>query len=128
MAEPSARLLLAPRRLVLILATLFAIAVISGAGAHQALAFGVEGYCNGAKTENQTCNSAWHHILENGATTEGLGRLCIDEYLDPSGTGYYTGATCSNSSAAQWPEDKWGYGRAWEQASKGFILADVVWE
>jgi hypothetical protein len=123
MAEPGTRSLSAPRRLVLMLGALAVMAVISGAGAHAALATNVEGYCDGVKTENQTCDSGSHHLDENGATTEGLGRVCIDEYL-----GYYTAATCSNGSTAQYPQFAYGYGRAWEQASRGFILADVVWE
>jgi hypothetical protein len=123
MGEVSVRSLWVLRRLVVVLAAFVAIAVIGGAGAHNALAVNVEGYCNGSKSEDQTCDSATHHLDENGATTEGLGRLCIDENIG----GKYTGETCSNSSAAQYP-DATGYGRAWEQASKGFIRADVVWE
>jgi len=123
MREASTRSLSALRRIVLVLAAFGAVAVIGGASAHNALAVNVEGYCDGAKTEKQTCDSATHHLDENGATTEGLGRLCIDEDLG----GKFTGETCTNGSAAQFP-DATGFGRAWEQASKGFILADVVWE
>jgi len=90
-------------------------------------------YCNQWAVKAQTCppygSSEWHHLLENAAEARS-GSLCIDEYLDPSGTGSYTGATCAGAgnTTAQYPGEVWGYPRSWETAGEGFIFAIEEWQ
>lgn len=117
---------LTPRCVTTLLATLAAAAVFGGVAAGQAFA-GTEGYCYQWVNYGYTCASNWHHLVENGATTQGAGSLCIDEYLDPSGSPWYTEASCTSGSTAQYPNGTWGYGRAWETHSpNGFINSVVV--
>jgi len=113
-------------RIMVLLATLVMVSAFSGVAASQALA-GTEGYCYQWVNNGNTCTSGWHHLIENGATTQGAGSLCIDEYLDPSGSPWYTEQYCTTTSTAQYPGATWGYGRAWETHSpNGFINSAVV--
>jgi len=112
--------------MMVLLAMLAVVALLSSVAASRAFA-GTEGYCYQWVNYHNTCNSAWHHLVENGATTQGAGSLCIDEYLDPSGSPWYTEASCTAGSTAQYPGGTWGYGRAWETTSpSGFINSAVV--
>jgi hypothetical protein len=114
-------------RIAVALCAVVAIAVLGGVTADRAAA-GVDGYCYQWVNLDYTCTGEWHHLVENAATTQGAGSLCIDEYLDPSGSGYYTTATCTTGSTAQYPGSTWGYGRAWETSSpSGFINAAEVY-
>lgn len=115
------------RRITVLLATLMTVAVLGGVVADRAHA-GTDGYCYQWVNYNYTCTGEWHHMVENGADTSGAGSLCIDEYLDPSGSPWYTSASCTTTAIAQYPQGTWGYGRAWETHSpNGFINAAEVY-
>ncbi len=118
--------------LVAAIAIACATAALTVPGTASALVYG-HTYCNQWMVTNQTCppygSSEWHHLLENAAEAR-RGSLCIDEYLDPSGSGYYTGASCVSQghTAAQYPGATWGYPRSWETSGEGYIFAIEEWE
>jgi hypothetical protein len=112
--------------MTVLLAMLMVVAVLSGVAASRASAE-VDGYCYQFVNYHYTCTSEWHHLVENAADTQGSGSLCIDEYLDPSGSPWYTEASCTSGGTGQYPGSTWGYGRAWETTSpSGFINAAVT--
>ena len=62
------------------------------------------------------------HIEANsGSDPQESHAVCIDEFLDPNGSGYYTEATCyyyaSEGNTTQYPGGVWGYPRAWNAGS-----------
>jgi hypothetical protein len=59
-------------------------------------------------------SSHWLHLNTNAGFGE-THRACIDEFLKPSGSGYYTGATCASAGVftEQFPGHTWGYPRIW---------------
>jgi hypothetical protein len=113
------------QRVAILLAVLAVMAVLVGVGASSSFADGNEGYWNGILHLDGTKDSGHHDMLENIAQTNGFGSLCVDVYLEPGG---YSGATCSSEWAAQYPQDKYGYGRAWETSSEGDVDADLLYE
>ena len=67
----------------------------------------------------------WEHLQENDASAaHGLVDVCVDEYLDPSGTGYYTGSTCApfGGIPAQYPGGTYGYPRAWNDSGGTYVV------
>lgn len=96
----------------------------------------VHEYCSGQIGNKATCppngSSQWHHLLENAGEGSGLinGEICIDEFLDPSGSGYYTGASCVKSNGTyifQYPQETWGYPRLWTAAGSPYVSGVEVW-
>ncbi|HXD56181.1 MAG TPA: hypothetical protein VN618_15605 [Solirubrobacteraceae bacterium] len=95
-------------------------------------AFGYEHhYCGNTLAPGGTCppngSSTWAHLELNEADAGGESHeTCIDEYLDPSGTGYYTGATCmyyAGEETKQFPGGTYGYPRAWNGGSVTHYVA-----
>ena len=66
-------------------------------------------------------SSQWIHIDLNWAKDPyGNHEVCIDEFLDPEGSGFYTQAKCvyySNETARDYWNYVWGYPRAWNGGS-----------
>jgi hypothetical protein len=111
-------------RLAVLLAALAVIAVMAGVGASSSLAFGFDGYANEVLYLNETRDSGHYDMLENIGDAHGFGSICVDVYYEPGG---YSGAVCG-SGPAIYPEDRYGYGRAWEHSSEGDVDAVLEYE
>ncbi len=79
-------------------------------------------YCYNYLPPNGTCppygSSTWIHIElnEGNDPRENEKWTCIDEYLDPSGSPWYTSSKCVyyiNEEAKDFPGGTWGYPRSW---------------
>jgi hypothetical protein len=98
-----------------------------------AMGFAVEHhYCDQYLEPKGTCppngNSIWAHLEINESEDPGESHeTCIDEYLDPSGSGYYTTAKCVyyvwENPAKQFPGGTWGYPRTWNGGSVTHYIA-----
>jgi hypothetical protein len=107
---------LMPKKLLVGLAPLLAVAAFAVAPS-TAMA-NVHTYCFQSLSSGAACppngSSKWWHIEENVAHDPyGSHYTCVDDYLNPNGTGYYTSQKCSYSYAEDWPGYVWGYPRAW---------------
>lgn len=118
------------------LAVLMGIAVLAVVAIPATAMGAVHEYCSGTiGGKGTTCppsgSSEWHHLLENDGAGTGINaEICIDEYLDPSGTGHYTGASCIASNGKyviQYPGETWGYPRLWVGAGVPSVSGVEVW-
>jgi hypothetical protein len=90
-------------------------------------------YCEQSLEPGGTCppngSSKWWHLEENlGWDPYGNHEVCVDDYLDPSGSGYYTEAKCIyevGHYAESWPGGIWGYPRVW---NGGTVTHTVIGE
>jgi hypothetical protein len=104
------------KKLLVGLAPLLAVAAF--AVAPSAALANVHTYCFQSLSSGGTCppngSSKWWHLEVNEAHDPyGSHISCIDEFLDPNGSGYYRGQTCSYGWTEQYPGYTWGYPRAW---------------
>jgi hypothetical protein len=117
-------------RRLLLLAALAGPAVVGGFAAIPSAAFATHVYCENDLAPNEGCppagTSQWAHLTGNaGYDRYASHEVCIDEFLDPSGSGYYSGSTCvyySYETAEQFPGGVWGYPRAWNGGSVTHIV------
>jgi len=84
-------------------------------------------YCDQTLVYGGTCppegSSKWWHMEENVAHDPyGSHYTCVDDFLDPNGSGWYTTQKCSYSYPEDWPGGVWGYPRAWNGEGKRSIM------
>lgn len=92
-----------------------------------------EVYQNGVLVPNGTWHSGWGHIeLNMGFDNRASHETCIDEYLDPNGSPWYTTASCEYyywEVASQKPGKVWGYSRVWNGGSvEHWVTGEWEWE
>jgi hypothetical protein len=101
----------------------------AGSGFMPAGAQAAHTYCFNSLAYRETCppvgSSQWLHLELNAAWDPynyGSAWTCIDEYLDPSGSGYYTTKACSYKTAEQYVASVWGYPRAWNGEERTHVV------
>ena len=84
-------------------------------------------YCDQTLVYGGTCppegSSKWWHMEENVAHDPyGSHYTCVDDFLDPNGSGWYTTQKCSYSYPEDWPGGVWGYPRAWNGEGTSHVV------
>jgi hypothetical protein len=117
------------KRLLTMLMPLLAVVVMAGFSAASASATDQwETYCNQELAKGGTCDGSWRHIIINVGHDYNAGwHVCIDEYLDPSGTGYYTNQNCGSEGVTDYDLEAWGYPRVWNESGTQWIKGEQAY-